>query len=110
MEPATTIRFAVAARVLAAQARSRGLDAPGFRSPPRLAGADRTLRRRSTGASVAVRVRGRPWAAVAADMIEGVVAANRLVGPEADALPAALWEAVGEALASRSVESEARVA
>jgi hypothetical protein len=110
MEPATTLRFATAARVLGREARSRGFDPPGFRSPPRLQGADRTLRRRARGASVAVRVRGRPWAAVLADMIEGVVVANGLVGVESDALRAALWEAVGEELASRSVAGEARVA
>jgi hypothetical protein len=33
-------------------------------------------------------------AAVTADMIEGVVAANRLAGPPADRLRAELWAAV----------------
>src|SRR5205823_6323814 len=66
MQPATTLHFATAARVLGREARARGLDAPGFRSPPRLEGADRTLRRRVRGAAVAVRVRGRPGAAVGA--------------------------------------------
>ncbi len=40
---------------------------------------------------VAVRLRGRPWTAVVSDMIEGVVAANRLVGAEADGIRRALW-------------------
>lgn len=40
---------------------------------------------------MSVRLRGRPWPAVLADMIEGVVAANRLVAPEADRLRADLW-------------------
>ena len=37
----------------------------------RLVGVDRTLRRRGGGAVVSVRLRGRPWPAVLADMIEG---------------------------------------
>jgi hypothetical protein len=110
MEPATTLRFATAARAIAAESRARGLVVPGFRSPPRLPGADRTLLRRQHGAVVAVRVRGRPWAAVLADMVEGVVAANGLAGVAADTARAGLWEAVGEALASRSVGTDARVA
>jgi hypothetical protein len=110
MEPATTLRFATAARVLGREARARGLDVPGFRSPPRLEGADRTLRRRRRGGAVAVRVRGRPWAAVLADMIEGVVVVNDLAGVDADGVRGALWAAVDQALVSNSVGEEARVA
>ena len=95
-EPAaTSVRFAGAARVLADAGRRRGLAVPGFRSPPRVTGVDRTLRRRPDGSAVvAVRVRGRPWPAVLGDMIEGVVAANGLHAPEADAVRTALWGAV----------------
>ena len=91
MEAATTLLFASAARVLGDAARRRGLDVPGFRSPPRLEGVDRSLRRRC-GSAVAVRVAGRPWAAVVADMIEGIVVVNQLRGPESDAVRAALWK------------------
>ncbi|MFN8041580.1 MAG: hypothetical protein U0Q07_20350 [Acidimicrobiales bacterium] len=95
-EPAaSSVRFAGAARVLADAGRRRGLAVPGFRSPPRVTGADRTLRRRPDGSAVvAVRVRGRPWPAVLGDMIEGVVAANGLHAPQADAVRTALWGAV----------------
>jgi membrane protein implicated in regulation of membrane protease activity len=110
MQLATTLHFATAARVLGREARARGLAAPGFRSPPRLEGADRTLRRRVRGGAVAVRVRGRPWAAVLADMIEGVVVLNGLVGADADTVRGALLQAVDAALASNSVDEEARVA
>ena len=48
------------------------------------------------GASVAVRLRNRPWAAVVADMVEGVVVANRLTGTEADRIRAVLWAALDE--------------
>ena len=60
-------------------ARALGLVVPGFRSPPRLVGVQRSIKRWHGGATVAVVVRGRPWPAVQADLIEGVVAANGLV-------------------------------
>jgi hypothetical protein len=92
---ATTVRFAAAARALGAAARARGLVVPGFRSPPRLRGAERTLRRWPGGrVSVAVRLHERPFAAVVADMVEGVVVANRLEGTEATRIRTALWSAV----------------
>ncbi len=92
---ATTVQFAQAARTLSREARRRGLVGPSFRCPPRLVGVDRSLRRHEQGGVVAVRLRGRPWVAVLADMIEGVVAVNRLGPPQADRLRAELWEALG---------------
>ena len=92
---ATSIRFAAAVRSLGDAARGLGLDVPGFRSPPRVHGASRSLRRRPDGAvTVAVVLRDRPWVAVLADMIEGVVVANDLHGPVADRARTALWTAV----------------
>lgn len=92
---ATSIRFATAARTLGAVARARGLLVPAFRSPPRLEGVERSIRRRADGGVVvAVRLRGRPWAAVLADMIDGVVVANGLGGVDADRLRSVLWRAV----------------
>lgn len=91
MEAVRTPDFAAVARTLTQQARRRGLVAPGFRCPPRLVGVDRSIRRRSDGAVIAVRLRGRPLAAVVADMIEGVVVANRLEPPAADRVRAELW-------------------
>lgn len=46
--------------------------------------------------TVAVALKGRPWSAVVADMIDGVVAANRLQGVKADRARAALWLAVDD--------------
>lgn len=86
------MRFAAVARALAAAARREGWSCPAFRSPPGLVGVSRTIRRRSDGAvTVAVVLRGRPWAAVIADMVEGVVAANRLRGTAADGCRTTLW-------------------
>ncbi|HEX6236485.1 MAG TPA: hypothetical protein VFZ68_04785 [Acidimicrobiales bacterium] len=96
MEP-TSLRFARLARSLGSAARALGLRAPSFRSPPRIAGVSRSIRRGGRGgATVAVALRGRPWAAVTADMVEGVVVANRLSGVAADRARSALWEAVRE--------------
>jgi hypothetical protein len=60
-----------------------------------LVGVDRTVRRHQSGAVVAVRLRGRPWAAVTGDMIEGIIVANELRAPHADRARAALWASLG---------------
>ena len=91
MEFASTVDFAHAARTLSRAARSLGLDAPSFRCPPRLVGIERSIRRRPRGGVVSIRVKNRPLAAVLADMIEGVVVANRLAPPHADGVRTDLW-------------------
>lgn len=108
--PASTVDFAAAARTLTREARRRGLIGPSFRCPPRLVGVDRSIRRRPDGAIVSVRLRGRPLVAVLADMIEGVVAANRLGPPAADRLRADLWQACGVVCVDDSREVAPRVA
>src|SRR5262245_56282441 len=77
------VRFAEIARRLGAAAHEAGLSVPAFRSPPRVPGAARTIRRYPAGAVVSVRLRGRPFADVITDMVDGVLAANRV--PPADA-------------------------
>ncbi len=95
MDPATTVLFTQAARTLSSAAHHMGLRSPGFRCPPKATGVDRSLRRRPDGsATVAVRVRGRASAAVLADMVDGVIAANHLTGEQAGEARRALWEAV----------------
>lgn len=79
--------------MLSDQSRSMGLLVPAFRSPPRIVGLTRTMRRRNDGSvSVAVAFKNRPWPAVLADMIEGIVAANELKGPVAARARDDLWE------------------
>src|SRR5437667_1990885 len=91
MDDASFVAFAELARRLADRARALGLVVPGFRSPPRVGGSVRTLRRRGDGSAVvAVQVRGRSLDAVAADLVAGVLAANGLAGAEADRARAAL--------------------
>jgi hypothetical protein len=91
-ETSTTL-FTEAARVLANAAHESGVIVPGFRTPPRIVGRDRTIRRSTTGEGgvVAVRLRGRPFTAVIADMIEGVIVLNRLTPPQSDQLRGDLW-------------------
>jgi hypothetical protein len=87
-----SLRFSAAAQAIGAESRRMGLVVPGFRSPPRLSGVNRTIRR--SGPVVSVAVRGRPVCDVVADMIEGVVVANGLGGPRAVRVRRALVAAV----------------
>ncbi len=91
----TALDFAHAAKLLSGEARRLGLVAPSYRSPPRIVGVDRSLRRYRGGAVVSVQLKGRPWPAVLGDMIEGVVAANKLRPPATDRTRTALWQAIG---------------
>jgi hypothetical protein len=88
MAPSTVsfAQFSSLARRVADQARGLGLVPPAVRTPPRVAGVDRTLRRQRdgrVGGVVAVRLAGRPPAAVVGDLVDGVIAVNGLGGDEA---------------------------
>lgn len=95
-DPSPTVRFAAAARTIAQVCRNAGYQPPAFRSPPRTTGQTRTLRRltKLDRCIVSVVLRGRLWADVLMDMIEGAVAANQLDGALADRLRTQLWEAI----------------
>jgi hypothetical protein len=96
--------FAECVRAVTTVARRRGLTIPAFRSPPGVDGVDRTLRRRPDGSAVvAVRLTGRPFVAVQADVIDGVVAANELTGRPADHFRRAAWIALDGRPPSREV-------
>jgi hypothetical protein len=105
MQQSSTLRFARAVHALVQAARALGLVAPGFRSPPRLVGVQRSIKRWPGGATVAVVVRGRPWAAVQADLVEGVVATNDLRSPASDRAREELWLALEGAPPSEEVEA-----
>ncbi len=87
-------RFVTAARRLGAAARSAGLSVPAFRSPPRVDGAVRTLRRFRDGSVISVTLRGRPFNQVVADMVDGVLRINDLEGESAEQARALLVAAV----------------
>lgn len=88
-----TSMFTEAARVLARHVAEMGLDVPGFRTPPRTVGVNRTLRRSPDGSGgvVAVRLADRPFTAVIGDMIEGVIVLNQLAVADADRARTHLW-------------------
>lgn len=103
-----SLHFAALVRTIGAAARALGLAVPGFRSPPRRPGLDRTLRYASDGtATVAVAVRDRPLPAVVADLIEGVILVNQLDQIDATRARTALWAAVVEANPSVSLAGAA---
>jgi hypothetical protein len=96
------------ARELAAAARAGGFTAPRFRSPPRVPGRLRTIRRHADGtATVSVVLRDRPWSAVVADMIDGFVAVNDNVSPT---LRDELWAAAERVDAASTTPSVAPLA
>jgi hypothetical protein len=90
---ASALQFSETVRLVVALARRHQLRPPVFRSPPRLDGVDRSIRRRPNGTVVvAVRRVDRPLAAVQADVIDGVLAANAVVGERADRFRHQAWE------------------
>lgn len=72
-----------------------GLHVPSFQSPPRSDQLDRAIQRSRNGdCVVAVRVRNRPFAAVVADAIEGIVVCNQLDASAAGAVRDELWREI----------------
>src|SRR5690348_4033025 len=97
MVDADAVWFSGAARGVADEARRGGLPVvPGFRSPPRRPGVQRAIRRLpGQQAIVAIELHGRSRDEVLADLVEGVVVANRLIGPDAARWRARLGRAAG---------------
>ena len=102
----SAMRFADVARRLGAATHAAGLAVPAFRCPPRVPGATRTIRRYPGGAVVSVRLRGRPFDDVVTDMVDGVVAANRVAEADVPRVIATLRAA----LVAELMESEVRAA
>ncbi|MFM8305481.1 MAG: hypothetical protein ACKOA9_14515 [Actinomycetota bacterium] len=98
--------FAAVARRLADATRAAGLAVPAFRSPPRCPETVRSVRRYPGGTVVSVRLRGRPFDAVIADMVEGVVVANRLSGEAALRARTRLAGAVADLTSAGSAAAE----
>jgi hypothetical protein len=95
VDTSASLRFTETARQLAGEARRYNLTVPGFRCPPRIPGANRTIRWAPGGTCiVSVRVRDRAFGDVIADMVEGVLVANRLTGQTADGWRVALRTAL----------------
>ncbi len=54
----------------------------------------RSIRRNGENVVISVAVKERPWGAVVADMVEGVIVTNELSGSRADIARSALWRAI----------------
>jgi hypothetical protein len=93
IESAPSVRFSMFTRAITHASKRIGLDVPSFRSPPHDGHLDRTLRRHSSGSIVAIRVKDRPFGAVIADVVEGVIVCNRLTQREAGDVRNVLWDA-----------------
>lgn len=91
----TATEFAQIARAVSSACGRLQLKAPGYRTPPRTLGRDRTIRRLPGGVIVAVRCTGRSVTEVAGDLIEGTLVANECIDDDARA---ELWVAVLEAV------------
>ena len=103
MEMGVAADFAGTARRLGAAARDRGLATPGFRTPPRQPGYDRTIRRYPDGSAlIAVRVKGRLWDDVVDDLITGVLTMNDLHGALAAEVRLGLWSDLSHGLGRRT--------
>ncbi len=85
VETCSALDFGEMSRLVTGEARRHGLVGPSFRSPPRLEGVTRSVRRYPNGQwLVSVRCRGRSVADVVADMVDGVLTANGLHGTAAE--------------------------
>lgn len=100
--------FALISRLLTDAAAAFGGTAPGFRSPPRIPGVQRSVTRNRDGSvTVAVAVRGRPVMAVVADLIDGIILTSGTTGGVE--LYDALWSTAQDWLGTRqSAESSSR--
>ena len=90
-------RFGAATVALAKEARRMGLTTPsGFLAPPRSSTLDRAICH-PTGNSdytISVRLRGRTFAAVLFDCIDGIIIANELKADQAHRARDRLWRAI----------------
>jgi len=71
-----------------------GYATPQFRCPPPSAQYQRSIRRNNDDLSISIVIRGRPWLAVLADIVEGFVIANSGSGQESE-IRNILWDTIG---------------
>lgn len=94
MQETTPIEFGKLARALCAIAHRLDLRTPVFTTPPRVSGTRRSIRRRVNSDVIAVKLKGRPLGAVAADLIDGMVLANVDQVADTDLLRDQLYNAI----------------
>lgn len=91
-----SLRFSETVRILSGVARQHGLQPPAVRSPPADPTCDRSIRRRDTGVTLAVRLSDRPFPAVCADLVDGYLTVNGVTGHAAEEVRRDMWAALAK--------------
>ena len=94
MAESISIQFSIAVRTLGRIADQLGYRIPQFRCPPPSAKYQRSVRKTGEeNLSISIVIRGRPWLAILADIVEGVVIANTQSGQDSE-LRNILWDCI----------------
>ena len=94
MAESVSIQFSRTIRTLGRIANQLGYVTPQFRCPPPSAQYQRSIRRNKDDLSISIVIRGRPWLAVLADIVEGFVIANAKSGQDSE-IRNILWDTIG---------------
>ena len=94
MAESVSIQFSITVRTLGRIANQLGYVTPQFRCPPPSAQYQRSVRRNHDDLSISIVIRGRPWLAVLADIVEGFVIANAKSGQDSE-IRNILWDTIG---------------
>ena len=94
MAESVSIQFSITVRTLGRIANQLGYVTPQFRCPPPSAQYQRSVRRNHDDLSISIVIRGRPWLAVLADIVEGFVIANAKLGQDSE-IRNILWDTIG---------------
>ena len=94
MAESISIQFSIAVRTLGRIADRLGYRIPQFRCPPPSAKYQRSVRKTGDeNLSISIVIRGRPWLAILADIVEGFVIANTQSGQDSE-IRNILWDCI----------------
>lgn len=93
MAESVSIQFSITIRTLGRIAHQLGYQTPQFRCPPPSAKYQRSVRRNNDVLSISIVIRGRPWLAVLADIVEGFVLANAKLVQDSE-IRNILWDCI----------------
>ena len=94
MAESISIKFSIAVRTLGRIADQLGYRIPQFRCPPPSAKYQRSVRKTGDeNLSISIVIRGRPWLAILADIVEGFVIANIQSGQDSE-IRNILWDCI----------------
>ena len=94
MAESISIQFSIAVRTLGRIADQLGYRIPQVRGPPPSAKYQRSVRKTGDeNLSISIVIRGRPWLAILADIVEGFVIANTQSGQDSE-IRNILWDCI----------------